>query len=156
LIKHLVTVRPDFLEQKSSEGFTPLQVAVHEDRLSIVSYLISCGANQRHRDKFGRNMIHSLLVYPKTWDVENDVEVLNDMLKEFDKEAVKEMLVERAAVQPGALTPLAYWMAKNTQYKKADIIEALSKYSSGEELEMINGEGDLPLHVVCFQIIIPA
>jgi hypothetical protein len=100
-------------------------------------------------------MVHSLLVHPKTWDVKNDVEILNDMLKEFDKESVKEMLVERAVVQPGALTPLAYWMAKNTQYKKADIIEVLSKYSSGEELEMINGEGDLPLHVVCLQIIIP-
>jgi hypothetical protein len=101
-------------------------------------------------------MVHSLLVYPKLLDVKNDVEVLNDMLKEFDKEAVKEMLVERAAVQPGALTPLAYWMARNTQYKKADIIEALSKYSSGEELEMINGEGDLPLHVVYFPLLIPA
>jgi hypothetical protein len=100
-------------------------------------------------------MVHSLLVHPKTGDVEDDVEMLQDMLKEFDKEVVKEMLVERAMVQPGALTPLAYWMAKNTQYKKADIIEALSKYSSGEELEMINGEGDLPLHVVCFQILIP-
>jgi ankyrin repeat protein len=155
LVKHLVSVHPDYLEQKSSEGFTPLQVAVHANRLSIVSYLISCGANQRHRDKFGRNLVHSLLVYPKTGNVKDDVEILQNMLEEFDKEAVKEMLVERAAVQPGALTPLAYWMARNTQYKKADIIEALSKYSSGEELEMINGEGDLPLHVVCFQIIIP-
>jgi uncharacterized protein (DUF2249 family) len=46
-------------------------------------------------------------------------------------------------------------MAKNNgNYKKPDIIEALSKYSSGEELEMINGEGDLPLHVVCFQLVI--
>jgi hypothetical protein len=40
-------------------------------------------------------------------------------------------------------------MAKNGGvYKKADIVEVLTSYSLGEELEMINGEGDLPLHVV--------
>jgi ankyrin repeat protein len=153
LIKHLVSVLPDSLEQKSAEGFTPLQVAVYAEQLSIVSYLISCGANQRHRDKFGRNMVHSLLVYSRTDQVEDEVELLQSMLKEFEKEAVKEMLVERCNQHPGALTPLAYWMAKNDgNYVKTDIIEALSKYSSGEELEMINGEGDLPLHVVCCEI----
>jgi hypothetical protein len=81
LIKHLISVLPDSLEQKSSEGWTPLHLA-------------------------------------------------------------------------GALTPLAYWMAKNNgNHKKSDIVEILTSYSSGEELEMINGEGDLPLHVVSSQTI---
>jgi len=152
LIKHLVSVVPDCLEQKSSEGWTPLHLAAYMHREDVVSYLISVGANQRSRDKAGRNMAHSMLVhqgYRIAGNDERDARVLKQLLELFDKSVLKEMLLERCSQAPGALTPLAYWMAKNGGvYKKADIVEVLTSYSSGEELEMINGEGDLPLHVV--------
>lgn len=149
LIKHLVSVLPDSLEQKSSEGWTPLHLAVYADREDVVSYLISVGANQRSRDKAGRNMVHSMLY--RAFGAKSDAKKVKELLELFDKAALKEMLVERCNQAPGALTPLAYWMAKNNgNYKKSDIIELLTSYSSGEELEMINGEGDLPLHVVSF------
>jgi len=94
-------------------------------------------------------MAHSMVVqqgYRTSW---TDVEALKQLFELFDKAALKEMLLERCTQAPGALTPLAYYMArKDGSYKKADIIEVLTSYSSGEELEMINGEGDLPLHVV--------
>jgi hypothetical protein len=152
LIKHLVSVVPDCLEQKSSEGWTPLHLAAYMHREDVVSYLISVGANQRSRDKAGRNMAHSMLVdqgYQTARNDEKDAKELKQLLELFDKAALKEMLLERCSQAPGALTPLAYWMAKNGgDYKKADVVEVLTSYSSGEELEMINGEGDLPLHVV--------
>lgn len=146
---------PEALEQKSSEGWTPLQLAVIKQRVPIIEYLISIGANQRHRDKMGRNMLHSMLLstqaytqyVSKGWD-KTDRERLQKVLALFDKEALKEMFLERCTDSPGALTPLAYWMANNGNYKGKKVIEMLSKYSTGEELEMINGEGDLPLHVV--------
>jgi len=73
---------------------------------------------------------------------------LEKMLELFDKNALKEMLLERCTDTPGALTPIAYWMAKNGgSFKGKKVISTLSKYSNGEDLEMINGEGDLPLHV---------
>ena len=148
LIKHLISVMPESLEQKSSEGWTPLQVAVLAECPDVVSYLISIGANQRSRDKMGRNMVHSMVAC-KAGSAKTKAACLQAMIKLFDKEAVKDMLVERCTVHPGALTPLGYWMATNgAAYKKSDIISVLSKYSSGEDLEMINGEGDLPLHVV--------
>jgi hypothetical protein len=149
LIKHLLSVAPESLEQKSSEGWTPLHLASHMHREDVVSYLISIGANQRSRDKVGRNMAHSMLVQQGFRNAWTDVETLKQLLELFDKAALKEMLLERCNQAPGALTPLAYWMAKKDgSYKKADIVEILTSYSSGEELEMINGEGDLPLHVV--------
>jgi len=80
-----------------------------------------------------------------------DHEAVEAMIKLFDKEAVKEMLLERCSVCPGALTPLGMWMFYNTKQgycKHARVLEVLANYSSGEDLEMINGEGDLPLHVV--------
>jgi hypothetical protein len=149
LIKHFVSITPDSLEQKSSDGWTPLHLAAYMHREDVVAYLISIGANQRSRDKAGRNMAHSMLVHQGYRTARTDAEELEKLLKLFDKSALKEMLLERCSQAPGALTPLAYWMAKNGgSYKKADIVELLTSYSSGEELEMINGEGDLPLHIV--------
>jgi ankyrin repeat protein len=156
LIKHLVSVLPDSVEQKSSEGWTALHVAVCIDREDVISYLLTIGANQRSRDKAGRNMAHSMVVHQMAnWYgnsyhfVRKEAEKVKKLLELFDKDAIKEMLLERCNQAPGALTPLAYWMAKNGgSYKKSDIVEILTSYSSGEELEMINGEGDLPLHVV--------
>lgn len=140
---------PESVEQKSSEGWTPLQVAVLAQRPDVVSYLISIRANQRSRDKMGRTMVHSM-VASKCGFAKTHADKLQAMIRLFDKEAVKEMLVERCTLHPGALTPLGYWMATNGgRYKKPDIIAILSKYSTGQDLEMINGEGDLPLHVVC-------
>ncbi len=150
LIKHLVSVLPESLEQKSSEGWTPLQIAVFTHQTEVVSYLISVGANQRSRDKAGRNVVHNMLVQQqKNGLAKTDAEKLQKMIELFDKAAVGEMLLERSSERPGALTPLAYWMSKNDGvYKKPDIVTILSKYSNGEDLEMINGEGDLPLHMV--------
>jgi len=148
LIKHLVSVQPESLEKKSSQGWTPLALAVWQRQEEVVSYLISVGANQRSRDRLNRNMVHSMVVY-RSYHAKSGTKKLQRMIELFDKDAVKEMLLERCNESPGALTPLAYWMARNNgTYKKSDFIEILAKYSSGEELEMINGEGDLPLHVV--------
>ena len=93
-------------------------------------------------------MIHSMVI-SGSYPAEDNTKTLQKMLEVFDKDAVKEMLLERCNEAPGALTPLAYWMAKNRgSYKKPDFIAILAEYSSGKDLEMVNGEGDLPLHVV--------
>lgn len=150
LIKHLLSVAPETLDQKSSEGWTPLQVAVIKQRVSIIEYLISAGANQRHRDKMGQNMLHSMLRQPTNGWNKTDRKRLEKILNLFDKEALKEMFLERCTNQPGALTPLAFWMANNRGNANGPkVISLLSKYSTGEDLSMINGEGDLPVHVVC-------
>lgn len=101
----------------------------------------------------GRNMVHSMMVSKggSTRTTHQDVESL---IKLFDKKAVKEMLVERCSIHPGALTPLGLWMFFNTRNggcKNPSVLEVLAEYSEGEDLEMINGEGDLPLHVAVRQ-----
>lgn len=148
LIKHIVSLSPDCLEQQSPDGFTPLHVAVYIQRPEVISYLISIGANQRHRDTLGRNLLHAL-VARRSGGVNTDAKKLRSLIALLDKDAVKEMLLERCSNHPGSLTPLAYWMAQNNgNYKKTDVIRVLSEYSTGEDLTMLNGEGDLPLHVV--------
>lgn len=118
-----------------------------KQRIPVIEHLIAVGANQRHRDKMGHNMIHSML-RGSQWDAPK-LECLQKMLEMFDKDALKAMFLERCTDKPGSLTPLAYWMANNySNHKSQKVISMLSKYSTGEELSMINGEGDLPLHVV--------
>ena len=148
LLDHLVSVLPESLEQKSSEGWTPLQLAVFTDRKDTVEYFISIGANQRSRDKTGRNMVHTIMA-TRNSQVNYDSKNLKVLLDLFDRDNIKEMLVERCAQSPGALTPLALWLATNRgSVKSPDFLEVLCAYSTGEDLEMINGEGDLPLHLV--------
>lgn len=151
MIKHLVSALPGALEQRSSEGWTPLHIALYTQREEVVTYLVSVGADQRARDKLGRNIAHAL-VGNRNGGAKTDAKKLQSMINLFDKDGIKEMLLERCINHPGALTPLAYWMSSSGgSYKKTDFIEILSKYSSGEDLEMINGEGDLPLHVAVKQ-----
>jgi hypothetical protein len=151
LIKHLVSVLPESLEQKSSEGWTPLHVALYTQREEVVSYLISAGVDQRARDKLGRNAIHAMLV-TRHGGAKIEAKKLQPVIELFSKDGVKEMLLERCISHPGALTPLAYWLScTGGNWNNSDIIELLSKYSTGEDLEMINGEGDLPLHVAVKQ-----
>ena len=151
LVKHLLSVLPESLEQKSSEGWTPLHVALYVQSHDIVSWLISAGADQRARDKLGRNVVHAL-VGNRNGGAKTSGRKLQSMIDLFDKDNIQEMLLERCISHPGALTPLAYWMScSGGSWKRTNIIEILSKYSTGEDLEMINGEGDLPLHVAIKQ-----
>lgn len=86
---------------------------------------------------------------------EEVVSRLDSIIKLFHKKDVQEMSLERADVYPSALTPLALWMSQHPHHDQTEILEVLLKYSTGEELEMINGEGDLPLHVVRVPFSLP-
>lgn len=155
LLKHLVSISPDSLEKKSSEGWTPLHAALIVQREDIVKYFISIGANQRTRDNAGRNILHTMVSY-RHHAAKTDAKKLQAMLDLFDKPKFTEMFVERCSESPGALTPLAFWLSRNRgNYKKIDFLRVLCKYSAGEDLEMINGEGDLPLHVVRAPMLSP-
>jgi len=149
LLKYILSNSPDLLEKKSSQGYSPLHAAVKINKPRTVEFLIAQGANQRTRDKEGRNVLHSILA-PGNW-ARTDVKDLKALLDLFDKHALKEMSLERCSVHPGALTPLGMWLSSRGNYTKDDVISLLANYFDPACLEMINGEGDLPLHVVSIQ-----
>ncbi|EMR81433.1 putative ankyrin repeat protein [Botrytis cinerea BcDW1] len=147
LVKHLVSVLPDSaLSLKSAQGFSPLHLAVSRKNIPIIEYLLSVGASPRSRDRQNRNIMHTLAADARSVDKET-ISSLESIIKLLDKKDVQEMLLERSDDYPSAVTPLALWMSKAKRHDSVDFIELLLKYSTGEELEMINGEGDLPLHV---------
>lgn len=136
------------LSHKSSNGYSPLHLAVSRQDIPIIKYLLSVGASPRSRDKMNKNIVHTLLATGTT--CEDHPHKLDEFLQLFDKKDLQEMMLERCNDYPSALTPMALWLQSNSA-KNPDVLEVLMKYSTGEELEMINGEGDLPLHVVCIQ-----
>lgn len=167
---------PDSLEQKSSHGLSPLSVAAALQRPEIMKLLLLAGANPRTVDICRRNVIHNTLVALRLGNSGNsgrslhsqtplspltEPKLLEAILALFDKKDVKEMLLEKCTLGPqfSSLTPLAYWIANNVPgmynnvkvHGKADIIEILLSYSDGDDMELINGEGDLPLHQVVKQ-----
>ncbi|KAI9740971.1 MAG: hypothetical protein M1818_004577 [Claussenomyces sp. TS43310] len=158
LVNYLLSTMPGSLDQKSRQGFTPLLLAATIQRREIMQLLVAAGADQRARDNYGRNVVHDLLVplpteasshgrQPGTSSARSDPTLLRDLLSILDKEHVKEMLFEPCSA-PGfsATTPLAYWM-KNIDHKGPQIMEVLAEYSENEDLELISGEGDTPLHL---------
>lgn len=160
---------PDSLEHKSSQGLTPLHLAVLVQSPPIVKILLSAGANPRTVDRYSRNLVHNLIVPLRTQHSTlpgsseakplTDPKPLREILALFEQNLIKEMLLEKCSL-PGtkfsSLTPLGYWMAKNEPgmynqvvvHGKTDIIEVLANYSEGQDYELINGAGDTPVHEV--------
>jgi hypothetical protein len=152
LVKHIVSVSPEsMISHKSPSGYSPLHWAVTKNNIPIIKYLLSVGASPRSRDTMNRNIIHTFVRNNGT--VQSDPQKLDEFLQLFDKKDVEEMMLERCNDYPSALTPMALWLQLHSP-TKPDFLEVMMKYSTGEELEMINGEGDLPLHVVS-SILIP-
>jgi ankyrin repeat protein len=165
LVKYIIYAMPTALEHKSTQGFTPLHLAVTVRRPEIVELLISAGANQRVCDRHGRNILHNMLVplvasdlaWHSTMSLFSPVR-LRELFQLLDRSHIKEMLLERCTLGPhfSSLTPQAYWLKKNTSthgrtsHMKPDVIKILTEYSGGEDMDLINGEGDLPLHQVSF------
>lgn len=163
----MLKAMPEYLEQKSIHGWTPLHIAIAIKRPEIVELLLSAGANPRAVDMYNCNVVHNMLVplhRNKSWNprtmANNDPKPISAMISLFDKKDIKEMLLEKCTLGPelASLTPIAYWMANNDSNanvyaaskanNKTDILEILSSFSDGEDLGIINGGGDLPLHQV--------
>lgn len=149
LLQHLLSVDPDSLDRRTIiQGMTPLHIAIKIERADIVSFLIAQGADQRSRDKENRNCIHHMLVPCNnsfSLQSRSDAAPLRQLIDLFDPSVVKELLLSRQ--KPGNQTPLTLWLHGNQHHLDSDIIEILESFSSGEDLDIIDDTGDLPLHI---------
>lgn len=146
LLRFLIKSMPDAIDAKNSEGITPLAVAFRQYDDEAAKILIEAGADQTCRDKQGNNIIHNL--FKGTLDTEKTVQQLPKMLELVDKRVLPTLFIERSSEHPGSLTPLAQWIRRGWRGSCADsLLRIMLKYSKGEELNVINGEGHTPLHV---------
>lgn len=143
-----MSARPELLEAKSIDGWTPLLSAALHHRIEALHILLEAGANPFAIDPLGRNMLHLLLLNPGQGYIP-EPEKLSSFLRSMDRSVLHRLLEQRCDESPGGLTPIARWIpvrpAPNT------LFTTLMELSSLSVLEMLDGRGHTPLHTVrCF------
>jgi ankyrin repeat protein len=166
LLKYLLKKMPDKVDSQSPNGWTPLMIAFFSHHHNYAKLLIENGANQTLRDYQGHNLVH-MAIYPPASFVKREqikLRIKYDSYRKLfgliDPLIRPSMFVERCMTKPASLTPL-HWLilcehGPNSQINSGDacmrdkdmaqIAETILEFSSGEELDMINGAGDAPLH----------
>lgn len=150
LLQYLTEAVPEALEAKNIDGLTPLAVAFDLYRHRAAKILIEAGADQTARSKSGKNLVHLLLEHA---DAERDEHFaqLKTMMDLIDQRLLPSMFVERCSDHPGSLTPMALWL-RAARFMSPDwetkVMRFILSYSKGRELDLLNGEGDTPLHVM--------
>ncbi|KAI9818880.1 MAG: hypothetical protein M1827_007701 [Pycnora praestabilis] len=150
LLEHLISVFPASVFKKSREGWTPLHLACSLGRISAIHILLRAGADQTARDNLGRNIVHLIADRHSNQKYDDAVENMRTMLEIVDKRILQDLLIERCAEDPGALTPLARLMKISSHSEFDNKTEALANilldFGKGEDLDMLSGDGDAPLH----------
>jgi ankyrin repeat protein len=153
LLKHLCKSHPQALEHRSATGMTPLQLAFRLHRVEMIKILLEAGAQQTCRDNVGNNLIHTILADCNNPD-EDKLARIRELLGLIDTRLLASLFKERTTESPGAATPLARWIhSSNINYSDYDnkgntgVLDIILAFSKGEDLSIISGEGDTPLHV---------
>ena len=142
----LKKVPAEYLETRDAQGNTPLHLAMKLRNLPAFKALLTEGANQRTRDKKGRNLLHT--IYD---DASNSqVFLFRKKISMLDQRIIPVLLLERCSgVEPGSLTPLALFLRQHVHDPKGDqeLLEVMIQLSKGKDLSLMDGAGDYPLHV---------
>ncbi|KAF3385174.1 Uncharacterized protein F1880_002849 [Penicillium rolfsii] len=164
LVQYLVDHHPECLEVKSSEGHTPLALAVSLHRLSFVRILIQAGANQATRDNEGCNLLHLVLCCISR-SAARHADKVSQLIDLMDKDRVSAMLSQRAG--EGSRTPYARWLHhypdfdlsteahdevpnrpshKESTRSITKLLLTLGATTNQKNLELLDGAGNTPAH----------
>ncbi|KAL1640615.1 hypothetical protein SLS58_006810 [Diplodia intermedia] len=141
LLEYLVRVLPKTLEAKAnSTGQTPLHLAFANGRFVTAKKLIAAGADQTCRDSTWNNIIHAVLDSRSHKEAE-----LFKMLELVDRRLLESLFTERNSE---AATPLSLWLQWADDSSGNVLKHLLSLSPTLAELDMVDGSGDTPLHIV--------
>ncbi|USP80657.1 uncharacterized protein yc1106_07931 [Curvularia clavata] len=151
MLRNLCRNYPEALEKRSTSGMTPLHIAFALHRVEMVKILLEVGADQTTRNNDGNNIIHSMLDGYNT--TESTPGILRELLGLIDARLLPSLFFERTQ---NAATPLACWIHGNVKEweRRPDkkygetVVQLLLEFSKGEDLGIINGDGDTPIHAV--------
>ncbi|MCJ1384124.1 hypothetical protein MMC17_007240 [Xylographa soralifera] len=143
VIEYLVRAIPSTLEGKDEVGLTPLALAFSLGKIDLIPVLLALGADQTTRTTNGCNLLH-LILSDHTSHVHNRTRKIEEMLSLLDKRLIPDMLVARSSREPTDLTPLARWILDGGS--NCDVFAILAKHMTGEEVVMLDGSGQRPIH----------
>jgi hypothetical protein len=120
--------------------------------------LLDAGSDLTTRDNNGNNLIHGLLQRLPMDVKPDDHKTMQKMLELLNPALRQEMMLDRNSYNSGAYTPLHNWLRKdinqhaNCENEKncmgAMMLRTLLSHSNSEELYMVDGSGDTPVHDV--------
>jgi hypothetical protein len=149
LVKLVLSARPELLEVKSIDGWTPLLAAALCKQVESIRILLEAKADPFATDMYGRNMLHLFLVFPGGSHL-YDPETLSSFVRAVEKPVFHKLLEERCVESPGGLTPLARWVDSNVRHVPVAVSTDLLEASTTKAMEMWDGRGFAPLHTVRF------
>ncbi|KAF2818991.1 ankyrin [Ophiobolus disseminans] len=153
LLRHLCKTHPAALNHRSASGLTPLHLAFNLHRVQMVTILLEAGADQTTRNNVGANIVHSILNDKFLED--HHVDRIRELFGLIDSRLVASLFTERTTEFPGAATPLARWIHANVRPNnygnsfapgREKFVQLVLEFSKGEDLNLVNGEGDTPVH----------
>lgn len=142
LLEYLVQTCPDLIEKKSGHGNTPLMMACMLGRLDFIKILLDANADQSTRNLNGENIIHmGLKSVPRARQLRRFLDLLDPDLRTH-------LFTQRKHLQDSGATPVHTWIEQTSvsTMEAVETLKLLLEYSKGDELEMLNGAGDAPLH----------
>jgi ankyrin repeat protein len=151
LLRTLCSKQPQALHHRSASGLTPLHLAFRLHRVEMIKVLLEAGAEQTCRNNIGDNIVHSILNHTSLGS-DKDVDRVCELFKLIDPRLLPSLFTERSTDQPGASTPLARYVHSmkpdvyNPSVGNDKLLRLLLEFSKGEDLGIVNGEGDTPLH----------
>ncbi|KAF1828832.1 ankyrin [Decorospora gaudefroyi] len=151
LLGNLCNTHPKALEHRSASGMTPLQLAFALHRVEMVKTLLEAGADQTARDNTGANIVHS--IFNNINRQKKGPEQARQLLDLIDSRLLPSLFTERTTAMPGAATPLARWLhvasfgSVAVPYNE-EVLKLILTFSKGEDLSVVNGEGDTPMHTI--------
>ncbi|MCJ1478364.1 hypothetical protein MMC13_007044 [Lambiella insularis] len=143
MVDYLIKAIPESLETKKQSGHTPLAIAFSESKSEVIRTLKTAGADLTTRGKEGRNTLHLALDSIAGSPCRNPDE-LESLIQRIDKPLLHDMSFARCSCGPTGLTPIARWVLDGGH--EPEVFKVLTKYMSGEELTMLDGSGQRPLH----------
>lgn len=153
LVKLVLSARPELLEVKSIDGWTPLLVAALCKQVESIRILLEARADPFATDIYGRNMLHLFLVFPNGSHL-YEPERLSSFLRAVEKPVFHKLLEERCVESPGGLTPLARWVDSSVRHVPVAVSIDLLEASTTKAMEMWDGRGFTPLHTVRFPLFL--
>jgi hypothetical protein len=126
----------------------------------MVRLLVEAGADQTTRSNVRANIVHSILEDHYTLR-KTELDRIQELLGLIDTRLISSLFTERTTQSPGAATPLARWLHTNVKsnvYRshpsdedwkiREKFVKLILEFTKGEDLNIVNGEGDTPIHAV--------
>jgi hypothetical protein len=171
ILRRLIEFMPEAVNARSSTGDTPLPLAFRYHNLQAATMLIKAGADQTARDRDGGNVLHSLLALMTKGAGGNGSSYVPEaaygkhcahmraMMDLLDPKLSPMICTQRAHVcRFRWYTPLAslFYHVCTPNSVLVPIARMIPEYSRGAELDLLDNEGNPPLHLLVERSTPPA